>query len=496
MILPDSTETTEDTNVLDEVFITEFNPEEKERTILEKASTKIPEDAFSYVGDQSQFIEPPFDFNAVTHLTLKNPWHFACIQAITRAAVQLGYKFVLAAGCKDSPKEYKKLTEVLEAIESKDSLAEKLEAVIIDYCATGNGYLEITRNRKGEVDGVYAIPATTVRVNGANNLYCQQRNGKIVYFYPFGMAPEKRGKVPATVEEQPVVNEIIHLRNYSPMSDYYGIPNVISALRAIVGDIKATDFNLQFFENNAIPQYAVVITGGKVTESVTKHITEYFRKHIKGNNHATLVIPLPTNMNATFVPLSTAPKEASFLLYRKMNREEICAIHGVPPAEAGIWEQAVKANSEVQSVNFKLKVVRPLQKKLEHKLNRIIKLGLGIKHYEFEFELLDYGDEKVLCEIERLKADIRRIDINSGYKTINEFRRTDGKDEGLQDVEWGDKPPDKLFATYDTNDFNNDPNNRDDKNMTNSLEGNNTETGSAVTDYDSDIHGKLSAVGE
>jgi capsid portal protein len=52
----------------------------------------------------------------------------------------------------------------------------------------------------------------------------------------------------------------------------------------------AGDFNIQFFENNAVPQYAILVKGGELAKGTRKRIEEYFREHIKGQAHKTLIL--------------------------------------------------------------------------------------------------------------------------------------------------------------------------------------------------------------
>ena len=72
--------------------------------------------------------------------------------------------------------------------------------------------------------------------------------------------------------------EIIHFATYTPTDSYYGLPEVTPALGAIVMELLARDFNIKFFDNNAIPQFAVIFEGydGSVPEDTKQAIKNFF----------------------------------------------------------------------------------------------------------------------------------------------------------------------------------------------------------------------------
>jgi capsid portal protein len=94
------------------------------------------------------------------------------------------------------------------------------------------------------------------------------------------------------------------------------------------------EFNVRFFDNHAVPAYAVVIEGADVTPELEEKILDHF-KAIKGDPHRTLVIPVPgipgdeaTQVKVRFEKLAVDIKDASFRLYKQDNALEICIAHG------------------------------------------------------------------------------------------------------------------------------------------------------------------------
>jgi len=80
----------------------------------------------------------------------------------------------------------------------------------------------------------------------------------MVYFRKFGSDPKDSDSFDPRDKDKPpekrrLLNDVIHLKNYHPRSSYYGLPDFLPALRALIGNKKAGDFNITFFENNAVP---------------------------------------------------------------------------------------------------------------------------------------------------------------------------------------------------------------------------------------------------
>ena len=67
-------------------------------------------------------------------------------------------------------------------------------------------------------------------------------------------------------------HELILLQNYTSLSSYYGIPEIISAIVAIMGNKYESDYNLQFFQNNAIPRYVIIVRGGRLDVPLKRKI--------------------------------------------------------------------------------------------------------------------------------------------------------------------------------------------------------------------------------
>ena len=103
---------------------------------------------------------------------------------------------------------------------------------------------------------------------------------------------------PSNVND-PRPNEIIHLKEYSPLNTYYGIPDVIAALQAIKGDQFASQYNIDYFENKAVPRYIVTVKGAQLSPESEERLFRFLQTGLKGQNHRTCMCLYPLMPTAT-----------------------------------------------------------------------------------------------------------------------------------------------------------------------------------------------------
>ena len=286
------------------------------------------------------------------------------------------------------------------------TFTEVMRAVWTDVECLGNGYLELTRNSLGQVDGFYHVPGTTVRVLADKSGFVQIREGRKRYFRALGQ--------PEVVDPETgvVANEMMHFSKYTPQSAYYGVPDIIPAVPAVVGDKAARDYNIDFFTHNAVPRMAIIVEGGQLSDSVLGQLKQFMESEIKGQGHKTLVLETPGPEARVRLEKLTVggSDEAGFLEYRKANRDEVLLVHRVPPSKVTVVENANLANSKDQDKTFREQVVRPEQRRIEYKFNRLIREQMGICGWEFKFKEMDLDEEREQAEVAAIYAGIGVLD--------------------------------------------------------------------------------------
>lgn len=332
---------------------------------------------------------PPYNLDYLAKLYTASPANFAAIGVKVANIVGLGFDFIDSPKAKDifdgieeeekMKKAQKKqrrmkqdLNKWLEECHDEDDFLETLKKIYTDYESTGNGYMEIGRKANGQIGYIGHIPAVTMRVRKNRDGFVQVTADKARFFRHFG----KDTADPIGGDPNP--NEVIHLKKYSPTNSYYGIPDIIAAITALAGNEFAARYNLDYFENKAIPRYAIIVKGGKLGTTSQRDIVEFFESGLRGNNHRTIFVPLPADTPEAKVDfkmeaIEAGIQDASFVNYNKINMQAQFMAHRTPMTKATIVEGVSLAAARDADKTFKEGVCRPEQKVFEKKFGKVIR---------------------------------------------------------------------------------------------------------------------------
>jgi PBSX family phage portal protein len=398
-----------------------------------------------YVNGYSLFdvITPPWNLYELANYYDTSFANHAAIDAKVENIVGLGYDFhvsdrtmlKLEQVMNDTQRDNARkrierakieLRDWIESLNDDDSFTHSLMKAYTDYEATGNGYLEIGRTVAGDIGYVGHIPSTTMRVRRLKDGYVQIIGNKVVYFRNFG------AKNPNPITEDPRPNEIIHLKQYSPLNTYYGIPDIMSAISALHGDQLSSQYNIDYFANKAVPRYVITTKGVQLSDESEDKMFKFLQTSLKGQSHRTLYIPLPGDTEYNKVefkmePIETGAQEASFREYSRQNRDQILIAHQVPLSKLGGSDASNIAAALAQDRTFKEQVARPQQRNIEKQINKIIREKTDV--LELKFNELTLTDEIAQSQI------IERY-VKTQVLTPNEARQQ----LGLPQREDGDQP--------------------------------------------------------
>lgn len=384
----------------------------------ESASAQLPEDPFRYAGSgESGLLSPPYTLELLANQLETNTLHYRCVKQKASDVAGRGFELRPKNDQAESSTEGEtRWGEFLEAVQLGDdrgdeSFKERIVAAHEDYESIGWGVLEVSRRGDGVPDGLWHVPAHTIRAHSDGRRYAQKRGGKTVWFKRFGVAgtvDRERGGFSATASKGDwVANELIVIRNPTPRSSHYGLPDHIPALAALAGWRAQAEFNVRFFDRNAMPSYAVVIEGAELSQELEDMIREHFEA-IRGKPHSTLVLPVPgipgaeggeaTGPKVRFERLSVDIKDASFRLYKQDNALEICIAHGVPPYRVGwpIMGSLGGATAEEMTQIYNDAIIQPRQETWEDRLTLTLlgSKGLDIaRDWELKAAELDTRNE-------------------------------------------------------------------------------------------------------
>jgi PBSX family phage portal protein len=335
-------------------------------------------------------VEPPYNLDYLSTIYEISPYNYSAINAKVSNIVGLGHDFVetrktmeafdnisdekaLDRARRKLNRLRQDLYEWLEKCNEEETFTETLVKAYTDVEATGNGYIEIGRTSAGKIGYIGHIPAKTMRIRRLRDGFIQLLYGKAVFFRTFG-DQETENPIAGGLDRP---NEIIHLKKYTPTNNYYGIPDIVASSNAMAGNEFAGKYNLDYFENKAVPRYIITVKGAKLSTESERKLLEFFQVGLRGKNHRSLYIPLPpdspdSKTEFKMEPIEAGTQESSFNVYRKSNRDEILLSHRVPINKIGTPEGVNLAVARDADKTFREQVCRPAQMNLEKKLNKII----------------------------------------------------------------------------------------------------------------------------
>lgn len=387
-------------------------------------------------------VEAPYNMNSLSRIYEVSAANFAAINAKVSNVVGLGYSLdpslsvMQALEDIDDPdrlnRARKKIDrarestiEWLESRNDEDTFTATLMKALIDKESTGNGYLEIGRTTTGEIGYIGHIPASTIRVRRLRDGFVQIVNGKAVFFRNFQDINQVN---PIGDDSRP--NEIIHLKTYTPTNTYYGIPAIVAAKNAMAGNEFASKFNLEYFENKAVPRYVFWIKGAKLSRDAEQKLFDFFSNNLRGQNHRTVVVPLPAddgNGNKVEVKMEAIEngiQDSSFNNYRKSNIHEILMAHRVPISKIGSMENISLANAREADKTFKEQVCRPEQDALGKSINRLVAEKTDM--FKLKFNELTLTDEDTQSKIDERYLRMQVIMPNEVRSRLGMSQLPDG----------------------------------------------------------------------
>jgi PBSX family phage portal protein len=405
-------------------------------------SKQITDEVFYGYG-YLDVITPPYNLDYLAKLYDISPAHHAAVDAKVESVFGLGWSFIespkakqmrdrttTASGVERLEKNLAKvqieMTEWLDDINNIDVWEEVIKKVGKDYESTGNGYLEIGRTSTGQIGYIGHIPSEHVRIRRLRDGFIQIIGNRVAFFKNFGQ------DVVNTVTEDQEPNEIIHLKKYSPASLYYGVPDVIAAKGPLAGNEFANRYNLDYFENKAVPRHVIVVKGGSLSASSVNKLVEFFESGLRGQHHRSIFIPLGGNVQDGKLPeiefhdVESGKQDFSFGAYREANNEEIFMAHRIPASRAGVFSANISlAASQDADKVFKESYSRPEQSIFEKKMARVFRQVTDVVIFKLnELSLVD----------EDTQSQIDERDLRSGSAVPDEVRRRKG---------WGARPDGK-----------------------------------------------------
>lgn len=386
--------------------------------------------------------ELPFDMYRARRLVVLNPHHSACMRAKTASLVGMGFVVDGDTDPEMEPSKKRKLRS--KASKALDPLClvtfqDVLNDVGEEFWHVGNGYMEIVRGEKdyeGAIKGVYHAPAPTIRLvvepNG-HDFHYEEAGGGGKKFARFGDLKRFMEDIGNDLNQEKV-GEIIHFRQSSSLSRWYGFPDWLAAISAMELAGALHQHAHDFFLNRGVPEFILFMLGKKIDTENWKKIEQSMQAHVGlGNTRKSMALNLSDPemvVQLEKLGIDAGLDSDSFSSMCDALALEVVTSHGVPSLLAGIQIPGkLGATNELPNAlrAFQLLLIGPAQQAF----TSILDCTLGDNSINGNLGLTE-GDFVLRAITDEL--DLDQLDTSSQMRETEEDAKKSGRDlkEGLK----------------------------------------------------------------
>lgn len=337
-----------------------------------------------------------------------NVYVFACIRQIAMACAGIPW-LVYRKGRRGTVEELDDhpLAGLLRRPNPWQGGSRFIENVVGYLMLSGNSYIEAVGPERGAPRELYALRPDRMKVIPGN---AQQ----LVAGYQYTVGG-------ATVTFGP--EEILHLKLFNPLDDWYGMSPIEAAARSIDQNNESRAWNVALLQNSARPPGALVAEQ-ELQEEQFNRLKEQIKEQYSGAKNAGR--PLLLEGGLDWKEMGLSPADMHWLEGLKLSAREIAIAFGVPPELIGDSENKTYSNWSESRKAFYEETVLPLMDWLRDELNNWLAPQFGDDRI-----YLDYDRD----EIEALQEDRAEVwdralkAVEKGVLTPNEARVLLGYEE-------------------------------------------------------------------
>jgi PBSX family phage portal protein len=444
--------------VIDGDSVYESNPILKaERELLRTQHMGVEDDPFitvGGVGEKGQVLNPTYNLVTLRSLTHQNN---VLLQAVTAMEVNIdgtGYELERKdreVFSEDDEKKAKKLSEFFDEPWPGVSFVTMRRALRRDLETTGNGYLEIIRNNKGEVVFLRAIDSMLIRMmkledpiainkkinrGGSEiNVKLLERQRKFVqkigdtkvrFFKDYGIERDLNAVTGEWAGAGEVIpqgdkaNELLHFTIIKDVLTPYGVPRWINNLPSVLGSRKAEEFNLEFFDHGGLPPAMILIQGGQLSNDARTQLTNYLsgKAKIKQRGIIAEIYAASGDLgSAGSVKVSVErfgderQKDAMFATYDKNCAEHVRIAFRLPPMFLGLSEAYNFATAYTAYMIAEAQVFKPEREEFDEVINLTIMKELT-PDYVYRSKSLNVVD---------VEQKLKGMELSKDYQNPTDF---------------------------------------------------------------------------
>ncbi len=336
----------------------------------------------------------------------KNVIVYRCVSLIARGIGSVPWLIYES----DQELENHELLNLLRTPNPQQAGAAFMESLVGYLLLSGNGYVEAVLNHRDEPVELYTLRPDRVQiVPGANGM-------PMAFEYQAGGQTKRIPCNPLTGQ-----SPILHLKNYHPLHDWYGMSPIEVAARAIDQHNAVGAHNLSLLQNGGRPSGALTLKPTNHMSPLTDQQRENLRhdlKHVyEGSNNAGRIMILEGDFDWKEMGLS--PKDLDFLEGKNISAREIAQAFGVPPMLVGVHGDATFANYKEARLHLWEDTILPLLELI------VAEFNLWFASFYGSEVRLSFDSDAIPALVARQESKWAKV-MAADFLTINEKRQAVG----------------------------------------------------------------------
>lgn len=256
---------------------------------------------------------------------------------VLRGVIDSKVNYVEGGGFQVDEKDLKGIDFIKKVNNKNQSLTTVFSRYLTDRYFSGNSYLEIVTNSKNDFLYFYHVQSVKCRLSNT---------GESVLIHPNWELYKKGDKLvkdiplyPKFVKDGNIKRSIVHILDYEPDFDYYGVPKYISAMDAAAIGYKTNKWNVSRLDN-AFQTSGVLVIDGQMSDEDAKSLKTEFKKEMlgEGNQGKVLMIIKKLGGEGTEYTPINSNSEGDWIELHQQSNDDIIIANGWKKSLAGISE--------------------------------------------------------------------------------------------------------------------------------------------------------------
>ena len=336
----------------------------------------------------------------------KNVIVYRCVNLISESASHVPWLVRIKKGTKFIPQQCCLYLDLLKKPNTSQSGADFISQLIADKLLYGNAYIGINRHKNNRVSLHLLHPENTqVIVENGRKMSYQYNDGRNVSNFKIDYISGH--------------SNILHIKNYNPKNDIYGLSCLEAASLAIKLHDASTEWNNSLLTNGARPSGALIVKDrdNYLTDEQFNRLKEQLYEKYTGASNSGK--PLLLEGGLDWKEMSISPKDMDFIASRNNASREIALAFGVPPNLLGISGDNTYSNMQEARLALWEETLIPLLDKISDNLSMWFSYIFG------EEILIDFDRDSISALTEKRQNLWGKIS-QANFMTINEKRQLVG----------------------------------------------------------------------